>query len=85
MGGGLNYRQQVLDEICLEGLSGITLQVAIPTPASFLVQVDCLFLKGLWVRLSARPGYKLGLEATAKLFIWELVHCLPQVATGNTF
>ena len=27
MGGELNYRQQVLDEICLEGLSGITLQV----------------------------------------------------------
>ena len=26
-GGELNYRQQVLDEICLEGLSGITLQV----------------------------------------------------------
>ena len=29
MGGELNYRQQVLDEICLEGLSGITLQVKI--------------------------------------------------------
>ena len=39
-----------------------------------------VFLQGLWVRLSARPGYKLGLEASAKLFIWELVHCLPQVA-----
>ena len=30
MGGELNYRQQVLDEICLEGLSGITLQVKSP-------------------------------------------------------
>ena len=33
MGGELNYRQQVLDEICLEGLSGITLQVKSPVGA----------------------------------------------------
>ena len=47
MRGELNYRQQVLDEICLEGLSGITLQVANIaqklTPASVLALiVDCL-------------------------------------------
>ena len=45
MGGELNYRKQVLDEICLEGLSGITLQVTIPqksSPASVLCSFDCL-------------------------------------------
>ena len=42
MGGELNYRQQVLDEICLEGLSGITLQVRILTPASVLASFDCV-------------------------------------------
>ena len=41
-------------------------------------RVDAL-IQGLWVRLSSRPDFKLGLEASAKLFIWELVHCLPQV------
>ena len=29
MGGEFNYRHQLLDEICLEGLDGITLQVGL--------------------------------------------------------
>ena len=82
MGGELNYRHQLLDEICLEGLDGITLQVGLWQDWWLAIRTTepSLPLQALWVRLAARADYSLSLEPAARAFLWTLVHALPQVS-----
>ena len=78
-----SYLHQILDEICLEGLDGITLQVTLASHWSITQNTRLSLvnnLQALWVRLENRPAYSLGLSERAKQFIWECVLSLEDVS-----
>ena len=65
------------DEICLEGLDGITLQALWLRLANRLVMVANIFCLGKYFY---RPQYSLGLSPEAKLFVWDCILQMDEVA-----
>ena len=65
------------DEICLEGLDGITLQALWLRLANRLVIVENIFY---FSKYFYRPQYSLGLSPEAKLFVWDCILQMDEVA-----
>ena len=64
------------DEICLEGLDGITLQALWLRLANRLVIVANIFY---FSKYFYRPQYSLGLSPEAKLFVWDCILQMDEV------
>ena len=64
------------DEICLEGLDGITLQALWLRLANRLVIVANIFY---FSKYFDRPQYSLGLSPEAKLFVWDCILQMDEV------
>ena len=64
------------DEICLEGLDGITLQALWLRLANRLVIVANIFYFSKYI---FRPQYSLGLSPEAKLFVWDCILQMDEV------
>ena len=65
------------DEICLEGLDGITLQALWLRLANRLVIGANIFY---FSKYFCRPQYSLGLSPEAKLFVWDCILQMDEVA-----